>query len=277
MRCAATVIAAVVIAWQQWWQQWWQQQGWKQWRQIDNPGNNAAIGEVGDFPDKLLNHLKVGWWQYWQPGVKFGSGSWQGWDEKVHSANGNGQVIVIIVVVIISILAVVLALKSQGWPPNCNQIDLLLIEGGQRNDAGQIEATKENVGWWCYPAIAARTKKCTKLMDTTEPISTRHEHLSFAPRYSKGLSLELWIFQMQKGSRAPSKNGNLVTEVDANIDIVTNIRCREEQENKQHCEGRLQLLLLPPMPLDAAIKIDQNIHKFHWYCPSNGILFIIVQ
>ncbi len=33
----------------------------------------------------------------------------------------------------------------------------------------------------------------------------------------------------------------------------------EEQENKQHCEGRLQLLLLPPTSFNAVIVINQNI------------------
>jgi hypothetical protein len=48
-----------------------------------------------------------------------------------------------------------------------------------------------------------QTKKLpTKLMDTTELISTRHDCLSFAPKYSKGLSLKLWIFYKQKGSIA---------------------------------------------------------------------------
>jgi hypothetical protein len=37
-------------------------------------------------------------------------------------------------------------------------------------------------------------KKCTKLLDTAELISIRHDCLSFAPRYSKGVSLKLWIF-----------------------------------------------------------------------------------
>jgi hypothetical protein len=41
-------------------------------------------------------------------------------------------------------------------------------------------------------------------MDTTELISTRHDRLSFALRYSKGLSLMLRIFYNQKGSIALS-------------------------------------------------------------------------
>ena len=41
-----------------------------------------------------------------------------------------------------------------------------------------------------------------KLMDTTELIYTRHDRLSFAPGYSKGLSLKLWIFHKRKGSIA---------------------------------------------------------------------------
>ena len=59
------------------------------------------------------------------------------------------------------------------------------------------------------------------------------------------------------------KNRNFITVVDTKNDIMTNIlcQCREEQENKQHCEGRLQLLLLPPMPVNAAIVINQNIHS----------------
>jgi hypothetical protein len=32
----------------------------------------------------------------------------------------------------------------------------------------------------------------------------------------------------------------------------------EEKENKQHCEGRLQLPLFPPAPLNSAIAINQN-------------------
>jgi hypothetical protein len=35
----------------------------------------------------------------------------------------------------------------------------------------------------------------------------------------------------------------------------------EEKENKQHCEGRLQLIFLPPTPLDTAIVINQNIRS----------------
>jgi len=49
----------------------------------------------------------------------------------------------------------------------------------------------------------------TKVLDTTELISTRHDCLSFAPGYSKGLSLKLWIFfHKQKDSKAPSKMGS---------------------------------------------------------------------
>jgi hypothetical protein len=51
-------------------------------------------------------------------------------------------------------------------------------------------------------AIAASEKNHTKLMDTTELISTRHDCLSFAPGYSKGLSLKLWIFHKQTDSKA---------------------------------------------------------------------------
>ncbi len=42
-------------------------------------------------------------------------------------------------------------------------------------------------------------KKCTKLLETAELISTRYDPLSFAPRYSKGLSIKLWILHKQKG------------------------------------------------------------------------------
>ena len=45
-------------------------------------------------------------------------------------------------------------------------------------------------------------KLCTKLMDTTELISTRHDCLSFALRYNKSPSLKLWIFHKRKGSIA---------------------------------------------------------------------------
>ena len=38
----------------------------------------------------------------------------------------------------------------------------------------------------------------TKVLDTTELISTRHDCLSFTPGYSKGLSLKLWIFFISK-------------------------------------------------------------------------------
>jgi hypothetical protein len=57
---------------------------------------------------------------------------------------------------------------------------------------------------------------CTKLLYTTKLISSRHKLLHFAPWYSKGPSLELWICHKQKGCIAPSKNGNSVKVVDTN-------------------------------------------------------------
>jgi hypothetical protein len=48
----------------------------------------------------------------------------------------------------------------------------------------------------------------------------------------------------------------LVDVVDT-IDIVKNHLMSEEKENKQDCEGRLQLPLLPPMPLN-------------WHSVANG-------
>ena len=46
----------------------------------------------------------------------------------------------------------------------------------------------------------SKNKLLTKLIDTTELISTRHDRLSFALGYSKGLSIKLWIFYKQKDS-----------------------------------------------------------------------------
>ena len=42
------------------------------------------------------------------------------------------------------------------------------------------------------------------------------------------------------------------------IDIVKKHLMSEEKENKQHCEGMLQLPLLSPTSLNAAIKFNQN-------------------
>ncbi len=111
----------------------------------------------------------------------------------------------------------------------------------------------------------------TKLRHTTFLVWGTHELLSFALRYNKGLSIpELWIIHKQKGFHSSFQNGNSVAVVDTIINIVTNIQCCREQENKQHYECRLQLLLLPPTPLNDGIVIGQSIHIFHWYNPSNG-------
>ena len=62
------------------------------------------------------------------------------------------------------------------------------------------------------------------------------------------------------------------------IDIIQKDSMSEEKKNKQHYKGRLQLLFLPPTPLNAAIAINQNFWSiFCWCHPSNGILLIIDQ
>lgn len=81
--------------------------------------------------------------------------------------------------------------------------------------------------------------------------------------------LSFGLFISKKGSIS-FQNGNSVAVVDTIIIIVTNIQCCREQENKQHYECRLQLLLLSPTPLNDGIVIGQNICIFHWYNPSNG-------
>ena len=87
-------------------------------------------------------------------------------------------------------------------------------------------------------------------MDTTELISTRHDCLSFAPEYRKGLSLKLWTFHKQKVSIALELLDSV--EVMDTIDILKKHFMSEEKENKGHCEGRLQLPLLPHLPLIAS-------------------------
>ena len=134
----------------------------------------------------------------------------------------------------------------------------------------------------CHPLYTHKEKTLhTKLKDTIELKSTRHGCLSFEPRYSKGVSLKLGIFHKQKGSialellgfswakrfQSSFQNGKLVVVMDTN-NIVKNRLMTDGKENKQHYEGRLQLLLLPPMSLNAAILIDQKICSiFCWYHP----------
>ena len=131
---------------------------------------------------------------------------------------------------------------------------------------------------WESPWMGLRSqKKCTKLLITTELISTRHDCLSFAP----GCAAKVWALSF--GFFISKKVPKLLSKQEFGPSGRHKWHHKkhsmsDEKENQHYCEGRLQLLLIPPAPLNAAIMINQNIHSiFYWYHPYNGILLIVVQ